>query len=115
MGHRVSRRNALRTMLAAGAIGPAEVAWSQVGNPADSSATLPVLFFNTHLLPGIAQGIAGHRGQDAYRTQAIAAQLSGYDVVGLCEVFEARRRREITRIARQNSDREVHAIEPPKV
>jgi endonuclease/exonuclease/phosphatase family metal-dependent hydrolase len=74
-----------------------------------------VLFFNTHLLPAIAQGIAGHRGQDDYRTAAIAAQLHRYDLVGLCEVFEAHRRREIVRIVAENSRQAFHAIEPPKV
>lgn len=73
-----------------------------------------LLFFNTHLLPTIAQTVAGHRGQDDYRTAAIANQLDRYDLVGLCEVFESRRREEIIRVLQQNSRNAFHAIEQPK-
>lgn len=112
-----TRREALLALLASGvAIAAPRCAWPQALIPLPSvRPELRVLFFNTHLLPAIAQGIAGHRGQGDHRTAAIAAQLHRYDLVGLCEVFESHRRREIVRIVRENSYQAFHAIEPPKV
>jgi endonuclease/exonuclease/phosphatase family metal-dependent hydrolase len=112
-----TRREALLALLAScgGVVDPRRV-WPQELIPIPSvHPELRVLFFNTHLLPAIAQGIAGHRGQDDYRTAAIAAQLHRYDLIGLCEVFESHRRREIVRIVGENSYQAFHAIEPPKV
>ena len=116
MDNRQNRREALLAMLAAGGLAAtARRAWPQDIGPAGDSAPLQVLFFNTHLLPAIAQSVAGHRGQDDYRTAAMAAHLHHFDLVGLCEVFESRRRREIVRIVQENSTQAFHAIEPPKV
>lgn len=56
---------------------------------------LRIVAFNTHLLPGIALQVAGHRGQGAYRAEAIGRRLVDYDLAGLCEVFDAERREEL--------------------
>ena len=82
--------------------------------PAAPAGHVRLLFFNTHLLPAIAQHVAGRRGQDDYRTAAIANQLDRFDLVGLCEVFESRRRQEIVRILQQSSCSAFHSIEQPK-
>jgi endonuclease/exonuclease/phosphatase family metal-dependent hydrolase len=110
------RRDVLRALLAAGGAASLNTqAWAQelISLPPVDS-TLRVLLFNTHLLPSIAQGVAGHRGQSDYRTQAIAARLHHYDIVGLCEVFESKRRREIMRIVSENSGHAFHWFESPK-
>jgi endonuclease/exonuclease/phosphatase family metal-dependent hydrolase len=78
------------------------------------SPSFRVLFFNTHLLPTIAQCVAGHRGQADYRTEAIASRLCAYDIIGLCEVFESRRREEIVRIVSQASGSAYQWVESPK-
>jgi endonuclease/exonuclease/phosphatase family metal-dependent hydrolase len=80
----------------------------------DIEPTFRVLFFNTHLLPAIAQTVAGHRGQDDYRTQAIGTQIANFDIVGLCEVFEARRRDEIVKRAQEASASALHVASSPK-
>jgi endonuclease/exonuclease/phosphatase family metal-dependent hydrolase len=105
-GYVLNRREAVRAIVASGATAlAAKPAPAQDVESADGdSAPLRVLFFNTHLLPGIAQTIAGHRGQDDYRVEAIAARLTRYDLVGLCEVFETRRRDAIIRHVQQASD-----------
>jgi endonuclease/exonuclease/phosphatase family metal-dependent hydrolase len=111
----LNRRQALLASLAAiGAARFPAFAHSQELLPPVASVPLRLLFYNTHLLPGIAQSIAGHRGQDDYRTAAIAAKLHRYDIVGLCEVFEADRRREIIRIAQQDSCSAFRAVEHRK-
>jgi endonuclease/exonuclease/phosphatase family metal-dependent hydrolase len=109
---RPTRRQALATMLAAGGVAAAPEVWSR--EPLRTAATLRVLQFNTHLLPGIAQTLAGHRGQDDYRTAAIASKLDRYDLVGLNEVFEARRRREIVDAVQKNSGNAYRWVESPK-
>ena len=113
----LDRREALLALLASsGAVVAAQRARSQAFLPIQTAQPeVRVLFFNTHLLPTMAQSIAGHRGQDDYRTAAIAAQLAQYDLVGLCEVFESRRRREIVRIVNKDAKQAFQAIEPPKV
>ncbi|HVX62340.1 MAG TPA: endonuclease/exonuclease/phosphatase family protein [Pirellulales bacterium] len=66
------------------------------GHEASSRRTsLRIVAFNTHLLPGIALQVAGHRGQAAYRAEAIGRRLADYDLAGLCEVFDAQRRDEL--------------------
>jgi endonuclease/exonuclease/phosphatase family metal-dependent hydrolase len=99
----VNRRDAIRTLAATGVATWLDLfAYAQdLGHR--ECVPLSVLFLNTHLLPGVAQLVAGHRGQDDYRTQAIAARLIRYDVVGLCEVFETRRRDEIVRRVQEAS------------
>lgn len=82
--------------------------------PLNAAAPVRLLFFNAHLLPGIAQTIAGRRGQDDYRTAAIAAKLYRYDVIGLCEVFEGNRRREMIDVLQKDSRNAFQAIEQPK-
>lgn len=118
MNHRVNRRDALLAAIAAGGafVGSPQSIAQELFLLPPVAATAPVrlLFFNTHLLPAIAQTVAGHRGQDDYRTTAIANQLDRYDLVGLCEVFESRRRQEIIRVVQQNSNNAFHAIEQPK-
>ncbi len=110
------RRRAL-ALLAAGGVGAAaRAARGQQLVPLPSCEPgIRVLFFNTHLLPAVAQSIAGHRGQDDYRVAAIAQRLHPYDLVGLCEVFEERRRREIVRIVGESSYQAYRAVEPPAV
>lgn len=115
MDGRQNRREALLTLLAAGTASVAGPVWSQTLDLVpDAALDLRVMFFNTHLLPSIAQTIAGHRGQDDYRTAAIAAQLHRYDLVGLSEVFEARRRDEIIRTVQENSEGAYHTVCSPK-
>jgi endonuclease/exonuclease/phosphatase family metal-dependent hydrolase len=118
MDYRFNRREALLAALAAGgafARSPRGIAQELfLLAPVAATASVRLLFFNTHLLPAIAQTVAGHRGQDDYRTAAIANQLDRYDLVGLCEVFESRRRQEIIRVVQQNSNNAFHAIEQPK-
>jgi endonuclease/exonuclease/phosphatase family metal-dependent hydrolase len=118
MNHRLNRREALLASLAAcGAFARVSRGFAQellLLPPVASVGNVRLLFFNTHLLPAIAQTVAGHRGQDDYRTAAIAYQLNRYDLVGLCEVFESRRREEIIRVVQQNSNNAFHAIEQPK-
>lgn len=111
-----TRREALLASLAAigSASAPQSLRAQDLLPPVNCSAPVRLLFFNTHLLPGIAHSIAGHRGQDDYRTSAIAAKLHRYDLIGLCEVFESDRRREIIRIAQQDARNGFHAIEQPK-
>jgi endonuclease/exonuclease/phosphatase family metal-dependent hydrolase len=112
----LNRREALLASLAAvGVLRIAPVSRAQeLLPPVNAAAPVRLFFYNTHLLPGIAQTIAGHRGQDEYRTAAIAAKLHRYDLIGLCEVFESDRRREIIRIAQQDSRNAFRAIEQPK-
>jgi endonuclease/exonuclease/phosphatase family metal-dependent hydrolase len=99
----VTRRDAICALAASGvATWLDRFAYSQDTDNRDG-VPLSVLFFNTHLLPGVAQLVAGHRGQDDYRTQAIAARLTQYDIVGLCEVFETRRRDGIVRRVQEAS------------
>lgn len=117
MSPRPTRREALLTLVATSGVAlgdalPAQELFAPPGPP--NQRDIRVLFFNMHLLPAIAQTVAGHRGQDDYRTQAIAAQLHQYDLVGLCEVFEARRRREIVATVQQNSHQAFQWIESPK-
>lgn len=118
MNRRINRRDALLATLAAGCAmaGSTQCIAQELFLLPPIAATAPIrlLFFNTHLLPAIAQTLAGHRGQDDYRTAAIAAQLDRYDLVGLCEVFESRRRQEIIHILQQNSHNAFHAVEHPK-
>src|SRR5688572_19331111 len=81
MDGRQNRREALMTLLAAGTATVAAPVWAQgLDLAAEPALDLRVLFYNTHLLPSIAQSIAGKRGQDDYRTTAIAAQLHRYDL-----------------------------------
>ncbi len=107
-----TRRAALAAIAAVGWGGGRPLAWSQE-SAATAGAALRVLFFNTHLLPAIAQSVAGKRGQDGYRTQAIAAAVAPYDLVGLCEVFEARRRREIIAGVEGAAGRSITWVESP--
>jgi len=58
-------------------------------------ATLRVLSYNVHLLPDIAYTVAGHRGKAEYRAAALVERLAGYDLLGLCEVFDDDRREEL--------------------
>ncbi len=115
MASRPTRRAALRTLLGAASVPlAASRVWAQEpAGIATPSADLRMLFFNTHLLPGIAQTIAGRRGQDDYRTGAIAAQLLRYDTVGLCEVFEAGRREEIIRTVEEASGNAYSWVHSP--
>jgi hypothetical protein len=93
----LTRSDALLGLLAAGSVitgrRPSEAEALIELPPIDPE--LCVLFFNTHLLPAIAQSVAGHRGQDDYRTSVIGAAVAPYDLIGLCEVFESHRREEI--------------------
>lgn len=118
MNRRINRRDALLAAISAGGAlvgSPRGIAQELFPlPPIAATAQVRLLFYNTHLLPAIAQTLAGHRGQDDYRTTAIAGQLDRYDLVGLCEVFEPRRRQEIIRILQQNSHNAFHAIEQPK-
>jgi len=118
MNRRINRRDALlAAIVAGGALVGSPRGFAQELfplPPVAAPAPVRLLFFNTHLLPAIAQTLAGHRGQDDYRTAAIAAQLDRYDLLGLCEVFESRRRQEIIRILQQNSHNAFYAIEQPK-
>jgi endonuclease/exonuclease/phosphatase family metal-dependent hydrolase len=111
---RFSRRSALAAIAAMcwGAARP--LVWSQEASAHVADAALRVLFFNTHLLPAIAQSVAGKRGQDDYRTQAIAAAVAPYDLVGLCEVFEARRRREIVAAVERAAGGDITWVESPR-
>ena len=118
MNYRPNRRQTLLASLAAGAALACEPrSFAQellLLPPVAPAGNVRLLFFNTHLLPAIAQTVAGHRGQDDYRTAAIAAQLDQFDLVGLCEVFESKRREEIIRIVQGNSNNAFHSIEQPK-
>ena len=115
MDGRQNRREALMTLLATGASAVAAPAWAQgLDLLPDAALDVSVLFYNTHLLPTVAQAVAGKRGQDAYRTAAIARQLDRYDLVGLSEVFEARRRDEIIRTVQQNSGDAFNWVASPK-
>ena len=115
MGVQLNRREALLASLAAIGAARASRALGQEALPPILPATnVRLLFYNTHLLPGIAQSLAGRRGQDDYRTAAIAGNLHRYDLIGLCEVFESDRRRQIIDIAQQNARSGFRAIEQPK-
>jgi endonuclease/exonuclease/phosphatase family metal-dependent hydrolase len=112
----LTRRDALLGLLAAGSVitgrRPSEAEALIELPPIDPE--LCVLFFNTHLLPAIAQSVAGHRGQDDYRTSAIGAAVAPYDLMGLCEVFESHRREEIVRSAQAAAGTTFHIAESPK-
>ncbi|WP_428305269.1 endonuclease/exonuclease/phosphatase family protein [Lacipirellula sp.] len=111
----INRREALLASLAAAGALPCARAFAQeLLPPANAAASIRLLFYNTHLLPTIAQKVAGHRGQDDYRTAAIAAKLYRYDLIGLCEVFESRRRKEIVEVVQRDSRNTFHVIEQPK-
>jgi endonuclease/exonuclease/phosphatase family metal-dependent hydrolase len=71
---------------------------------------LKIVAFNTHLLPRIALGIAGRRGQGPYRAQAIGHRLASYDVLGLCEVFDGERRSELIGSLQQASGKAFNAV-----
>ncbi|MBL9162604.1 MAG: endonuclease/exonuclease/phosphatase family protein [Planctomycetaceae bacterium] len=116
MNHRLNRREALLAALGAAFARAARSSAQELLllPPVAPEGNVRLLFFNTHLLPTIAQTVAGHRGQDDYRTAAIANQLDRFDLVGLCEVFESRRRQEIIRVLQSNSNNAFHAIEQPK-
>jgi hypothetical protein len=112
----LTRRDALLGLLAAGS-----VISSRRLSSAETLVELPpiepdlrVLVFNTHLLPAIAQTVAGHRGQDDFRTTAIGSAVAPYDLVGLCEVFESNRREEIIRAAQAAAGNAFHTAESPK-
>ncbi len=92
-------RRALAVLLAALAVLLALAFCSErmnTGHEASSRRkSLRIVAFNTHLLPGIALQVAGHRGLAAYRAEAIGRRLADFDVAGLCEVFDSQRRDEL--------------------
>jgi endonuclease/exonuclease/phosphatase family metal-dependent hydrolase len=60
-------------------------------NPKTTGMSLPafeVVAYNSHLLPPIANLIAGKRGNADYRCTKIADQLSKFDIAGVSEVFD---------------------------
>ena len=71
------------------AVSPASQPGAQVSHVADRR-TLPlhVVTYNIHLLPDIAAHVAGKRSEPKYRAQAIAEQLTEYDIIGICEAFD---------------------------
>lgn len=75
---------------------------------------LKVIAFNTHLLPRIALGLAGNRGQGACRAQAIGTRLARYDLVGLSEVFDDERRTELIGRLQQVSGDAFHQVWYPR-
>jgi len=59
--------------------------------PQSSGVSLPafeVVAYNAHLLPPIANSIAGKRSDADYRSEKIAERLSKFDISGVCEVFD---------------------------
>jgi endonuclease/exonuclease/phosphatase family metal-dependent hydrolase len=112
----ISRREALLSLLPIVAASATQPGCSPQKHAAEKSGPRPlrILFFNTHLLPGIAQHFDSHRGQDDYRTETIAREVSDRSIIGLCEVFESQRRQRIIDIVRQTSGAAVYTAESPK-
>jgi endonuclease/exonuclease/phosphatase family metal-dependent hydrolase len=112
---RLSRREALLSVLSLIAAAPTISALPETLRAAvpDRAASMRILCFNTHLLPGIAQKVAGHRGQDDYRADALARQLGDYDLIGLCEVFENKRRHHLVETLQRMSDQAFQIVESP--
>ena len=112
---RFSRRETLLSMLSLGLGGFANSAAATSPRAAESAETssMRILCFNTHLLPAIAQKVAGHRGQADYRAEAIARQLNQYHLIGLCEVFESKRRQQIVETLQRATDQAYQVVESP--
>ena len=72
-------------------------------SPKHKSKTLRVVTYNTHLLPSIALPFAGRRSKAEYRASEIATQLAGYDLLGLCEVFDSSTRQRLLETVRSQT------------
>ncbi|HWB09577.1 MAG TPA: endonuclease/exonuclease/phosphatase family protein [Pirellulales bacterium] len=66
---------------------------------------LKVLTYNTHLLPRISEPFASRRGRGDYRARTIGARVAAFDLVGLCEVFDDRRRQALVEAAEATGGR----------
>lgn len=73
-----------------------------------------IVTYNVHLLPAIANGIAGERGQSGYRAQAIAERLANFDILGLCEVFDRRSARKLLEGLQSKSGQAFHIAHGPR-
>lgn len=86
---------------------------STVAQQTNQAIDLRVISYNVHLLPKIAERFAGVRGNSKYRAGEIAGQLAGYDLIGLCETFNKRRRNElICKFTATNT--KFHIVHSPK-
>jgi endonuclease/exonuclease/phosphatase family metal-dependent hydrolase len=73
-----------------------------------------IVTYNVHLLPGIANGIAGQRSQTGYRASAIAQRLANFDILGLCEVFDRRSARRLLEGLQSRSGDAFHIARGPR-
>lgn len=73
-----------------------------------------VISYNVQFLPGIA-ALANRRGQPAYRAQAIGKQLTGYDIIGLNELFETKPREQILAEIEQVWGKDFSSLFSPKL
>lgn len=56
--------------------------------------SLRVITYNTQFLPGVASHF-NKRGHPSYRSKAIGKAVTGFDIIGLNELFDTPRRREL--------------------
>jgi len=58
-------------------------------------AHIQVCAFNAHLLPEIASLFVGKRGQSRYRSTEIGQRMRAWDIIGLSEVFDSQRSKDL--------------------
>lgn len=75
--------------------------------------TLTAVSYNVHLLPSVALPFAGERSAADYRAKKIADQLAGYDLIGLCEAFDATHRQTMIDQLQAHSDNGYHVAHGP--
>jgi endonuclease/exonuclease/phosphatase family metal-dependent hydrolase len=86
---------------------------STVEPPLKAPLALRTVFLNMHLLPRRIERIAGNRSDGAYRAKSSATELSNYDIVGLCEVFDPKCQRELVNSLQELSGNAFHVVSSP--
>jgi endonuclease/exonuclease/phosphatase family metal-dependent hydrolase len=80
----------------------------------DPPLTLRIATANTHLLPRVGQPFASNRGRPEYRAENIGRWTAGYDLVGLCEVFDDGYRQILLDAAQRSPSAGFHVLWTPK-
>ena len=75
---------------------------------------LSLISYNVHLLPDIALKIAGKRGASEYRAGAIGEKISGYDIIGLNEVFDQDHAERLLHRLQARNEQAFHVAKGPE-
>jgi endonuclease/exonuclease/phosphatase family metal-dependent hydrolase len=71
------------------------------------------VFLNTHLLPRGIEKLAGNRSDGLNRAECIAKEFSGYDIIGLCEVFDPKCQKALVDSLRELSGNAYYIVSSP--